>query len=476
MIPQGPTTTLRHIGQKVLKIGKSTAKISTNHLLGKKDNSFLLNDIVSLGPVYIKVGQLLSTRSDVIGEDLASALRPLQDKVPKTQGCFELVPDGIDIDSEPIAAASLGQVYLGKIKESNETVAVKLKRLDTVEYLTIDKFIVDSLIWVLSVVHKQAAKDIEVTMEEFFSNLEMELDYKREVDNMIEMKTKLSEFEWLVVPEIHNELCNNDTIVMEYIPSVKIDEVEKLKEMDIDTAALSMSLIDCFMKQFIDYSMFHADPHPGNIGITIDGKVVIYDFGMVCNIPQKLKDRSDELLRALLLDNPEHLGQTLLDCDVLRLTPECKNGPEDLIPFMKLFIEYMKTGNFDIEKAKTSFENMDTSPFILNPSLIMLGRAFGLLEGVCIKLDPDFNLEKAARFHLDERKQDALELANNNIKKFAEMTARIPDTIDRMHRVQKEQQKEIYVLRNQLSESNKTVKRLYMFLIPLIALTGLIKP
>ena len=318
------------------------------------------------------------------------------------------------------------------------------------EGLEADRAMIESLIWAISAFHAQAGKDLRVTMDEFFATLELELDYPREVRNMKVFRESLAPTRWIRVPRVFEEHCDEDVIVMEFVDSCKVDDAERLAGIGVDREALSYELMECFMRQAVDGPLFHADPHPGNLGVTDGGQVVLYDYGMTCEIPRVLRERSDDVIRATVLGDAEVLSDLVIECDVFRMDG---GGTRDLVPFMEYFLEYTRRRDFDYEEVRETFGNIKEVPFVLNPSLIMLGRALTALEGVCATLNPDFSLERAMRVYWEGTRGGAVRQIDTQARRYSEMFLKVPDTVDVLKRRQRDQGEDISELRRSIRAS-----------------------
>lgn len=447
------------------RIAKTTANVTLKIARNEPRDDisrYICTQVSKMGPMFIKFGQVLSTRGDVVGQGFASNLRSLQDDVRAIQprdveSVMGRVSEFADYDPVPVAAASLGQVHSGYLKKTGERVAIKVKRPNLTEGLETDKLMIESMIGVISVFHRQAAKDLKITMNEFFQTLHLELDYPREVVNMKVFQNVLSDTAWIRVPVVYEEYSDEDVIVMEYIESYKIDDVERLRGLGVDCYALSFALMECFMKQAIHGPLFHGDPHPGNLGVTQEGQVVLYDYGMMCDIPKVLRRKSDDVIRAVILGDAEVLSDLMIECDVFRM--DNNGGSNELVPFMEYFLEYTRTRDLNYDEMKEAFGNIKEVPFVLNPSLIMLGRAFTALEGVCVKLNPGFNLERVMNDYWEDNSGNILTNIDFQARRYSEMVFKVPDTIDVLKRRQKDNMQDVVELKRSIDNHAKMERR-----------------
>ena len=461
-----PTTGLpsRRLLENYARVAETTTGVAVQVVRGRSRDEvsrYLCERVSRMGPVFVKFGQVLSTRGDLVGRDFAANLRSLQDGVCRIPAedmvaVLDRVSRFADVDPEPVAAASLGQVHSARLA-TGERVAIKVKRPNLREGLDADKAMIDFCIWAISAFHSQAAKDLRVTMAEFFQTLSLELDYSREVRNMQVFRNALSSTRWIRVPRVFEEHCDNDVIVMEFVEANKVDDTGRLREIGVDCEALSYELMECFMKQAVDGPLFHADPHPGNLGVTDEGQVVLYDYGMTCEIPRVLRARSDDVVRATIMGDAEVLSDLMIECDVFKMDEG--GGPQQVVPFMEYFLEYTRKRDFDYDEFREAFGNIKEVPFVLNPSLIMLGRAFTALEGVCVTLNPEFNLERVMRSYWDGRSGGAVQQIDTQARRYGEMFLRVPDTIDVLKRRQRDQTQDIAGLRRAMRAEDDRKKR-----------------
>jgi predicted unusual protein kinase regulating ubiquinone biosynthesis (AarF/ABC1/UbiB family) len=359
---------------------------------------FTRDNLAFLGSTFIKIGQLLSTRSDVFDKRFTSQLTTLQDNVPPFD--ISIYRDDLtkllnDFDEQPIASASIGQVHKGVLK-TGEIVAIKLKRPDIEKDIQTDFQMLLGLIAVLRKFgDRRELYELETIFKQYEVLLNEEIDFKREITNMQKFKTMFSsnqDTKWISVPTSYSSSSSNDIIVMEYLPAIKINDLEKIDSMNFDRKIIAEKLVESFIKQIVEYGKVHIDPHPGNVGITSKGKIVFYDYGMICDISPTLMNKFQELLVAVSEKDSDLIAKVMVEADIVSLEPE---NMIYLKSFVLSFLNYIE--KVDVSYFKENFidkiSNNDL-PFIINSNFLLILRGLTILEGVCKTLDPEFNYKK----------------------------------------------------------------------------------
>lgn len=398
-LPKINTTKELTKATKATRLTKLALEIGIAKNIMKKPDSYVgkitFNTLKDLGPTFVKIGQFISTRSDIFGEEFTNELKMLQDNVSPMsiddiQPYINQIQDNFEyIDKIPIAAASIGQVHIGKLNDGKST-AIKFKRVN------IDKTINSDFVMLLSIIdfvklfvsHRQVT-EVEISLKEYYNLLLEEIDFKNEVKNMKAFKKQFRNTKWIKVPTPYEHLCNNDIIVMEYVPSIKINDLHKIKEARLDSEKISEKLLQCFFTQVVQYGFVHIDPHPGNVGLTIDGKIVFYDYGMFVKLDGTLKDNIKSLFLAMYDRDVNEVSQLLIDLEIINVEP---SKVSSFKKFIASFLDYID--NLDIDNFKLSYlDKIDQSEmqFLISSKFILLLRGITILEGVCKSLNPDFN-------------------------------------------------------------------------------------
>src|SRR5438128_6316041 len=268
----------------------------------------LANDLEALGPTFIKLGQLLSTRGDLLPEPYLEALARLQDQIEpfpyeevdrivSSELGGRLSKLFLEFDIEPSAAASLAQVHRATMRDGR-AVMVKVQRPNIREQIVEDLEALEQVAEFIDA-HTEMGKRYEFTnmLADLRQSLLHELDFQRERANLHKLRKSLREFENIIIPEPIDDYTTARVLTMEYIPGRKITEVSPLRLMEMDTASLAEEIFRAYLKQILVDGFFHADPHPGNVFITEDDRIALLDLGMVAHISGNFRQN---LLRLLL--------------------------------------------------------------------------------------------------------------------------------------------------------------------------------
>lgn len=367
----------------------------------KEVGQYTKKQLTILGPTFIKIGQFISTRSDIFGNEFVDELKGLQDKIETFDvNVIDIVDnDKINIEQKPIATASIGQVYVGKL-DTGESVAIKVKRPNIENTI---KFDFDAFMLVLSFVNlisnKRESMELNIVINEYYKLLQEEIDFKQEVQNMKMFGILFQEKKYVKIPKVYEELCNNSVVVMEYVPSIRIDDVESMRKNKLNTKKIAEKLMEIFLDQILINGVIHIDPHPGNVGITQNGKIVFYDYGMIQKIGIDFKKDLKNILMAVYDKDIDYLTELLIKSEIVivdtNMTPYLKK-------FVIVLIEYID--NLDIEQFKTNYiDKIDNTelPFKLSSKFLLILRGLSILEGVCKTLDPDFNYRQIIEKYID---------------------------------------------------------------------------
>ena len=292
--------------------------------------------LLRLGPTFIKIGQQFSTRVDVLSKPFIRELEKLQDRVPPfpTSLAKQIIAEELgrpvedvyeDFQEEALAAASLGQVHLAKLKSTGEQVIVKVQRPGLKEIFDIDlKNLRVIAQWLQKVDPKTdgAARDWVAIFDETARVLYDEVDYQNEANNAREFAKQFEDTEWIKVPKIYPQYTKKRTMCMEYSPATKINDVEGIKKMGIDPDRMARLAVEAYLLQVLRFGFFHADPHPGNVAVDKGdpeglGRLVIYDYGMMGRIKPQVRAGFLDLFYAIFEKNSESAVKALSKMGVL---------------------------------------------------------------------------------------------------------------------------------------------------------------
>ncbi len=386
----------------------------------------LANDLEALGPTFIKLGQLLSTRVDLIPPAYTAALARLQDAVePITYEEVEQVfteEIGTDtktafasFDREPLASASLGQVHRAVTRNGREVV-VKIQRPGIRTRIRDDMEALSALAsWVDDHTDVGRRFGFDELLGEFDRSLRDELDYKREASNLRRLATIVEPYPLLVVPLPLDDFTSGKVLTMDYIAGRKITSLGPLARMELEGSALADQLFKAYLDQILVEGFFHADPHPGNISLTDDGRVAMLDLGMVARVPQRLQTQLVKLLVAVSGGRGEEAAHVTIDMGA-KLSdfdePRFVRGASDLVTRNHdLGVGELDAGGLVMQLSRLSGE----TGLRLPPELALLGKALLNLDQVARGLDPEFSPSEAIERHATEIMQTRMKPSRDRL-------------------------------------------------------------
>lgn len=379
--------------------------------LGKIED--LPRDIENLGPAYVKLGQFLSTRSDMLPIEYINALERLQDNVkPFPYEDIERIISkelGVRIskafqsfEKEPIGSASLGQVHRATLRDGRNVV-VKVQRPDIREEIINDLDIFDEIAEFLQN-HTEAGKKflLEEMMNEFRKGVLRELNYKNEQQNLKILGENLKEFELIIVPEPMVDYTTSNIITMDYIKGTKVTSITALRKLELDGKKLADTLFHSYMKQLVIDGFYHSDPHPGNIFITDDSRLAILDLGMVGYVSANLQESLLHILLAIGDGRGDDVASYAMK--IGRQTDSFdKDGFESQINEIVSRYSSMPLKNIEIGKVIIEITKISGSNGIFIPSeLTMIGKTLLNLDKVGKTLDPEFEPNATIRKYSDD--------------------------------------------------------------------------
>ncbi len=353
---------------------------------------------IELGPLFIKLGQVLSARPDVLPDPYIAEFSRLQDEVPPDD--FDEVKPLIEaelgrsigevfeeFDRNPISGASLSQVY--RARYAGRDVVVKVQRPRVRERVEEDIAVLRTLIryfgWVLD---PSIRFSLSSALDQVESTVYEELDFRREASNM---ELRGSPGRNIVVPRVVRELSTSRVLVMEYVPGIKVTDVERIDAAGVDRRKLANRLARLFMGMVLSGEAFHADPHPGNISVTADGRIVLYDFGMVGRLDRRTRLSMVRLYRAIVEGDPDWTLEALSELGAVQPGADRRL----LRRAIELMLEEARgegiASQSEVEELlRIAGRAIHGFPFRLSKNLVLYVRMVMVLEGVCKALDPEF--------------------------------------------------------------------------------------
>ncbi|MBD2570421.1 ABC1 kinase family protein [Anabaena lutea] len=369
--------------------------------------------LTKLGPAYIKIGQALSTRPDLVPPVYLEELTKLQDQLPPfaNEIAYQFIeeelgatPENIyaEISIEPIAAASLGQVYKGKLK-TGEEVAIKVQRPDLRESITIDLYILRFLAGLVQRKVKRVRSDLVGILDELGDRIFEEMDYIHEGKNAERFFKLYGHMQDIYVPKIYWEYTNRRVLTMEWINGIKLTQAQELQELGINARYLIEVGVQCSLRQLLEHGFFHADPHPGNLLATFDGKLAYLDFGMMSEIKPPQRYGLIEAIVHVVNRDFDSLAQDYVKLEFL--TPETDLTP--IIPaFSRVFANAQgaTVAELNIKSITDDLSAlMYEYPFRVPPYYALIIRSLVTLEGIAIYIDPDFKVLSEAYPYVSKR-------------------------------------------------------------------------
>lgn len=370
----------------------------------------LATDLEKMGPAFVKLGQLLSTRPDFLPPLYIDALSRLQDncepfafaEVEKTivnELGVRLSKAFSQFNQVPVAAASLGQIHHAVMRDGRE-VAVKVQRPGIRESIIQDLQILGDIADFYDA-HTEAGQRYEygLMLEEFSKSILAELDYRKEAHNLETMKANLQAFELIVVPAPINDFSSSKVLTMEFIHGKKITNVTALELLEIDGEALAEEAFEAYLQQILVDGFFHADPHPGNVLLTSENKIGLLDLGMVAHLTPSMQSRLLQLILAISEGRSDAVADTAIDIGTRRANfdePACRKKIADLVQDCGgANIEQMQIGRVVLDITRAAGDCGIRVP----SELTMLGKTLLNLDQVGRTLYPAFDPNASVRRH-----------------------------------------------------------------------------
>ena len=375
-------------------------------LKNEHDEDFEVSDLryamEELGPAFIKLGQLLATRPDLVGNEIADDLKLLRDNTPVTP--FDEIRKVIEgelgktledvyseFNEEPLGSASIGQVYKATLKETGMEVAVKVQKPGIYDLIVPDVKILNRL---AGTVDKHIAKsrtyNLPAMAKEFERSIFKELNYLEEVRNIGKITNNFKDVEYIKIPEVYPEYCTSKLINMELIDGYEVTDLIDNEIEGINNTEIAQYGTQSYLKQVLIDGFFHADPHPGNLFVTRDGRLCYIDFGMMGVVNDTFRANFAQLILLLLDGNSHHLINQLLYMNIITPEQNTDEFKEDVDDLLNSYI------GVDMDQMDGIFDDlmnvMINHNIILPREFVMIGRGILLIEEAGNKLDPHFNL------------------------------------------------------------------------------------
>ena len=419
----------------------------------RKRAGSLLNSLLTLGPTFIKLGQLLSTRPDVLPPEYIEEFEQLQDDVPpadwqEAKAVIEADIGPIDevfdeFDSEAISGASLGQVYVAEVND--EQVAVKVRRPGIEPLVEADLRVVGwSLPILMRFVGEARSFSLETIADEFEKTIREEMDYGREREMLVEIGDNFADNDRIRIPDARPALSSDRVLTMEYVEGTKISDVDNLDELGLDRTDLAVTLQETYLQMIVQDGVFHADPHPGNLAVRDDGTLVFYDFGMSGRVEPFIQEKIIEFYMAVAAQNTDAILDALIEMGTL--SPDADRKVMSNV--MELAIADARGEDLEQYRVQQIIQQVEDTiyefPLRLPPNLALVLRVATVVEGVCVTLDPEFDfiavatgylrgegfIEEGARDFVADRVTEARDLGESLVR----VPPKLESTLDDLDR------------------------------------------
>lgn len=363
-----------------------------------------------LGPTYIKFGQILSTRPDLVPVDFIKELSKLQDSVPSSpfsevsriiESELGAPPEAIFdyFEKTPIASASIGQVYRATLKDG-EAVAVKVQRPGIRKIIEVDLEIMLHLATLMERhVEEMSLHQPVKIVEEFARTLEKEIDYTIEATNMERIAHNFLNDLTIYVPKVFRDTTTESILTTEFVEGIKVSEIDRLEKSGLDRKLITVRGADIVLKQIIKHGFFHADPHPGNIFVLPNNVICLLDFGMTGSVDRRTREDFIDLAESVVNRNESRATQVLLKLTCWDEDPDIRLLEKDVADFMGQHL-YKPLKDIKIGKLLNNLLEMAFQHRLrIAPDIFLMLKAFSTIEGVGLMLDPDFDMiQQAAPF------------------------------------------------------------------------------
>jgi predicted unusual protein kinase regulating ubiquinone biosynthesis (AarF/ABC1/UbiB family) len=369
---------------------------------------WLVGTLLELGPTFIKIGQALSTRGDLLPTEYVKALGQLQDQVPAFSGneAVAIIESELgssvyklyqDFDATPIASASLGQVHKARL-HTGEEVVVKVQRPGLARLFDLDFKVLRKLIrFCQHYLPWTRQYDLDAIYQEFAQILYKEIDYIQEAINADRFRYNFRDHARIIVPKVYPKFTTQKVLTMDYVPGIKVNDRLSLEACGINVKEINQLGICCYLKQLLQDGFFQADPHPGNMAVTQDGCLIFYDFGMMAEVQSIDKDQMVRTFFAVLRKDTDQVIDTLTKMGLIEpiadMTPVRRVTRFILEKFTEKPIE-LQAFNQVRSEVYALFEQQ---PFRLPAKMTFILKALTTLDGVARDLDPQYNLLSAAK-------------------------------------------------------------------------------
>jgi len=356
--------------------------------------------LFELEGLLIKIGQILSIRSDLLPHAFIKQMEDLTDHVPPSK--WEDIEKILEkewggsiyqhiesIEKEAIASASIGEVYQALLKNGTK-VAVKVQRPNIQSIVQIDFRTLGMIIWFADhfVSVPKGFINFQMLYKELREVIERELDFAKELEALQSFSNRFSDHDTVKIPNVFPELCTKKVLVMEWVEGIKLTDVEGLEQVVISRKEIAQKLIELFLPQWLEPGYFHADPHPGNVMVSQEGRIILLDFGMVGQISKKDASYFQSLIEAFLAKNYKQAVECLAQLGFL--LPDADSRTMERLLSELLSFQMGELKNMDLLALKLEMNDMiQALPIQVPTRFVFLGRSVGTIEGIIRNVAPE---------------------------------------------------------------------------------------
>ncbi|BAQ59874.1 ubiquinone biosynthesis monooxygenase UbiB [Geminocystis sp. NIES-3708] len=373
-----------------------------------KRAKWLVQKLIKLGPTFIKIGQALSTRPDLIPLEYIEEFSLLQDRVPPflSEDAITIIEQELgekldniyeEFERVPIAAASLGQVHLGVLK-TGEKVVIKVQRKGLEKLFKLDFHVLKTFINLGDRFLPGFKKyELKLIYQEFFTILFAEIDYIKEGENAERFSYNFQDDPRIIVPKVYWQYTTKKILTLEYLPGIKINDKETLKSKNIPLKPLIELGICTYLKQLLEDGFFQSDPHPGNMAVNKDGSIIFYDFGAMAEVKGLAQEQMVQTFFAMLRKDADQVLDTLIYMGLIEPVGDM-TAIKRLISFsLARFLDKPIDINAFREISTEIYIMFEQQPFRLPPQMTFIIKAITTLDGIARNLDPQYSLLSASQ-------------------------------------------------------------------------------
>ena len=384
-------------------LGKSWLKNRNGQILADESRETRIRlAMEELGPTFIKLGQIMSTRPDIVGGELADELQKLQTRVPADdrESVAALIEAELgqpidevfaEFSDEPVASASIGQVHRARLR-TGEQVAVKVQHHGIQQVVHVDLDILSGLAQLAAKLPELRPYRPQATVAEFQRALRRELDFTRERRHLEQFGAALAKNDRVNIPRVYADYCTERVLVMQWLEGMPLSQPQRIRDTTLDLQAITRSGAEIYLEMIFHLGLYHADPHPGNLLVMSDGAIGLLDFGMVARIEESLREDFEDMLLAIVEKDAQRLTAIVMRVGAVPVGLDETSLQLDLSDYVAHYA-YQSVDQFELAAALTEmFDLMRRYEIVLPSAMALLLKVLVMLEGTSQKLQPEFSL------------------------------------------------------------------------------------